>query len=111
MPISAAAMEGIREHGLRWRRELSFDGCLKHLADEDKLVLGDCLLIRETVVRKLTAFQGRLDRRIEWCVDLYDALTSRIEDIGECADDPDDLKSALNDLYDTLDFYRICVVG
>lgn len=108
--MSASALEGIKVNGLAWRAEINLLGQTSRLGDEDALKVGDCLQIRDTIVRQVQAFvdgqQGRKLERLERLV-----LASVVEDISVCPDDPDELKKDLTRLFDQFDYMRVCVVG
>ncbi len=111
MPMSAAAMSGVRDNGHRWKFEISFNGQVKRLANADDLVVGDCAVIRDTVVKQVRAFLERRDVVIRLPAEDRMSIDMEIDDIEMCEDDPDELKVALAPLYDKFDYYRICVVG
>lgn len=109
MPMSAAAMNGIRAHGLRWRYQLSLHGQPERLGDEESLVVGDVLAIRDSIERDLRGFvERRINKPDE---DLLMELLKQIDELECVEDDPDHLKAVLIDLYDVFDFHRVCVVA
>lgn len=106
MPISAAALEGIAANGHRWKGEINLGGQPARLANPDKLVLGDCLKIRNEIVRRCEVFIQTMGVNLATL-----ALADKVDQLKECEDDPDDLRIALGELYDVFDFHRICVVA
>lgn len=110
MPMSAAAMSGIQVHGHRWRLEISFNGQPARLSDEDSLKVGDCADIRDHIVATVRKWLEMRHVQEVLGADDRSALEAAVDDLDMSDDDPDELKHALNELYDQFDFYRVCVV-
>lgn len=106
MPISAAALEGISANGLAWKGKINLGGQPARLADPEKLLVGDCAKIRDEVVRRCKTFIS-----VMGVCPLTLALNRKLDELEMVDDDPDQLRRALDELYDVFDFYRICVVG
>ena len=102
---SAAALEGISRHGLRWRYEIKMRDLTSRLGDED-IKVGDGERIMAEIGRRLSAFVSRHARTLTEN-EAY-TLTNHAEELPEVADDLDEIRAALNHLYDDFDFIRIC---
>lgn len=104
---SAAAIAGIQENGLRWKYEIKVRDLSEQLGKEDDLKVGDVARIRDSYVIRLRRFTASAKR-------LTDYEKSRLEmcanDLDECDDDIEQVRDALNDLYDCFDFFRIVTV-
>jgi len=110
MAMSAAALEGIKANGPRWKAEINLLGQPKRLANPDALVVGDCEAIRDSIVRSVRRFLEGPARTKLAEEDLI-VIGMAIDDFEMCDDDPDELKAELNALYDRFDYARVCVVG
>lgn len=107
---SAAAIEGIKSYGHAWLAEINLSGQPKRLAEPDKLVVGDCDAIRDSIVRDVRRFLlGPAKKKLPEEAAIMIDIT--VDDLEMCDDDPDELKSCMNALYDRFDYFRICVVG
>ena len=107
---SGAAIEGVKAYGLAWKASINLRGQTERLADEDSLKIGDCLVIRDSIARSVREF---LNSRAARVLDMIgrDAIAGSIDGLEQCGDDPDELREALQWLYDQFDFFRICMVG
>jgi hypothetical protein len=112
MPMSAAALNGVSEWGLRWRGHIAIDRQIERLRDVDRLKIGDCATIRDEIVKVVRTYAANLvhHRARDWAHDLAESLVRRAADLDECEDDPDELRIALDELFDTLDYYRVVAV-
>lgn len=110
MPISAAALAGIKSYGPRWKASINLRGQPRRLATPEKLVVGDCDVIRDSIVQDVRRFlAGPAKSKIaEEDVIMIDQA---IDDLEMADDDPDELKLCLNTLYDRFDYARVCVAG
>lgn len=109
MPMSNAALAGIERFGHRWKGEINFKGAPRRLSEDDgELKVGDCIQIRDQIVKIGRAFAKRYERVNPAGAEIID---KQLDEIACCEDDPDALKVELNTLYDFFDYYRICVVG
>lgn len=109
MPISAAAMSGIETHGHRWRYEINLRGQPERLGDEEALVVGDCLAIRDSILADLRKFLGRTFKAPD--ADLRAGIEAQLDDLEMAGDDIEELRAVLADLYDIFDFHRVCVIA
>lgn len=106
MPISAAALAGISANGLRWKGTINLGGQPSRLGEPETLVVGDCLKIRNDIVRRCKVFIQTMGVN-----PMTLALSDKLDHLERCDDDPCELRGALVDLYDVFDFYRVCVVA
>ncbi len=111
MPISSAAIAGIKQYGPGWRLHINLGGQPERLGQSDKLKVGDCAAIRDDIVRRLREFRKLPSTLKVLDVDDIFNFASIAEDLEECDDDPDELRAELNELYDEFDFQRVCVAG
>lgn len=101
---SAAAIAGVSAHGLAWKRTILLRSALEPLRDAEKI--GDVARILGQVADRVEAFAKRLTAADEG---LRDRLNDIIDDLRNCADDPDEARSCLSDLYDIFDYHRVLV--
>lgn len=102
---SAAAIAGVFAHGLAWKRTIALRSVLDPLRDAEKI--GDVARILGQVADRVEAFAKRLTAAADG--GLRDSLNGIIDDLRTCADDPDEARSCLNDLYDIFDYHRVLV--
>lgn len=106
MPTSAAAIEGIKDNGLRWRHEVRLSDLSDRLGREDDLKVGDVASIQEQYVTRVRRFMmtAKLTPGEKAALEL---VLSDLEDVD---DDIDAIRFVLNELYDCFDYVRICAV-
>jgi hypothetical protein len=105
--LTPAALDGIAAHGLRWRYEIKLSDLTSRLGRDD-IKVGDGETILAEIGRRLSAFVSRHARTLTQ--DEAYIFTTHAEEIVEVDDDLDEIKAALNRLYDDFDFHRICAI-
>lgn len=110
MPMSSAAIAGISANGHRWKAEINMRGQVSRLGDEDSLKVGDVAAIRDSVIDRVKRFLASPASKFLDADDKY-SFENALDDLEMCDDDIDEVRGALNELYDLFDYHRICVVG
>jgi hypothetical protein len=93
MPIGPAALAGIEDNGLHWKREIDFAGQPGRLGEEDALQVGDCAAIRDRIVKIGRAWAQRLPQG-----DLRDETETALDELEMCDDDIDEVRHGMSDL-------------
>lgn len=106
MAITASALEGIKDNGLRWRYQVRVGDLSNRLCREDDLKVGDVAAIRDEYVKRVRAFMG-VSKLSQADKDAIELVLSDLEDVD---DDIDAVRYCLDALYDCFDYMRICAV-
>lgn len=111
MPMSMAAMDGIRDNGHRWQHTLR--GMKPHTELLGKINDGDTEITMaqgeaavEAIVHRVRSFaQAVGNERIR---DDLDRRADELEMVADC--DIEDINFAMEELYDACDYWRILVL-
>jgi repressor of nif and glnA expression len=126
MPISAAAMDGIRDNGLRWRYRMNgllksetaklgeFNDRIDGQDDDDQLIVlrSESEPVVMEIVRKVRGWLNDNKRAVPIAARLpahaRDSLAARLDDL-ECVEDCaiQEINFAMNELYDEFDYWRV----
>lgn len=104
--MTPAALDGIEAFGHRWRFSIHLSDQTSRLADEDALRVGDAEAIGQTIGRRLAAWVAETPKLDD---DMRYRFGEHAEELGDIEDDLDEVRYALNRLYDDFDFFRVCV--
>lgn len=102
-----AALAGIKAHGHKWRHSIRLRDLVDQLTNPDDLVVGDVVRVMQAIAPRLHAFIE--SKPIADNTSLVLQLEDFVDYCLDAADDPDEARAILNDLYDIFDFQRILV--
>ncbi len=103
---SAAAIAGIGANGLRWRYHIRLGSLAAKLGEPDNLTEEELAGIRDAIVKKVKDF-CETDNLY---ADMVNELIDDSENLEMVDLDVDEIREALNRLYDSFDFWRVCVL-
>lgn len=120
MPISNAAMDGIRDHGHRWRYRMAgllksetaklgeFNDRIDGRDDGDQQIVlrSESEPVVMEIVRKVRGWLS--DNALRLPAHARDSIVARLDDL-ECVEDCSirEINFAMNELYDEFDYWRI----
>ena len=103
--MTPAALDGIQRFGNGWRYSIRLSDQTSRLGDDD-LRVGDAEKIANEVGRRVKAWVNATPKLDD---DERYRFTEHAEELADIEDDLDEVRYALNRLYDDFDFYRVCV--
>lgn len=109
MPISAAALAGIQANGHRWKYEIAISAHTSKIGSFDETTPADQISAeRDAIVAKVKRWLDARTKPEE--NDMRNDIESKIIDLEMVDESVEEVRYALNDLFDEFDFYRVVVV-
>lgn len=108
MPMSEAAMSGISANGLRWKFNISFSTLTAKVGEWEEGVTptGEIEKIRNAIVERVKVFLHHRSMGEDMRYDIEDA----VEQLEMVDPEVEEIRFALNRLYDQFDYHRVCVI-
>lgn len=108
MPMSQAAMSGMRAFGRGWRFQVSFSGLAEQIGDWEEGVtpVSEIEDTRRVIIDRTKAVL----KNTKATADMIDDIERALDDLEMVDPEVCEIRGALNELYDQFDYYRVCVV-